>query len=97
MRLLVGCLLMLVALVYFQSKRHHCSVSMSVENWFLCVTRGIDLGAPAGDLLSLPKGRVEIPLSSHPVQAFLIRRAVISVMGQKPTFVGPADTSAFSG
>ena len=43
MRLLVGCLLMLIALVYFQSKRHDCSVRMSVDNWFLCVTRGVDL------------------------------------------------------
>ena len=41
MRLLVGCLLMLIALVYFQSERHDCSVSMSVDNWFLCITRGV--------------------------------------------------------
>ena len=61
MRLLVGCLFMLIALVYFQSERHDCSVGMSVENWFLCVTRGIDLGAPWRDLLSLPKGEVECP------------------------------------
>ena len=55
MRLLVGCLLMLIALVYFQSERHDCSVSMSVDNWFLCVTRGVDLGAPWRALPSLPK------------------------------------------
>ena len=56
MRLLVGCLLMLIALVYFQSERHDCSVSMSVENWFLCITRGVDLGAPWRDrLFRLPK------------------------------------------
>jgi hypothetical protein len=54
MRLLVGCLLMLIALVYFQSVRHDCSVRMSVDNWFLCVTRGIDLGAPS--LKSVPLG-----------------------------------------
>ena len=41
MRLLVGCLLMLIALVYFQSEHHDCSVSMSVDNWFLCITRGL--------------------------------------------------------
>jgi hypothetical protein len=46
MRLLVGCLLMLIALVYFQSERHACSIRMSVDNWFLCITRGVDLGAP---------------------------------------------------
>ena len=38
---LLGCLLMLIALVYFQSERHDCSVSMSVDNWFLCITRGV--------------------------------------------------------
>ena len=52
MRLLVGCLLMLIALVYFQSERHDCSIGMSVENWFLCVTREID--QPWRDLLPLP-------------------------------------------
>ena len=56
MRPLVGCLLMLIALVYFQSERHDCSVRMSVENWFLCITRGVDLGAPWRDrLFRLPK------------------------------------------
>ena len=55
MRLLVGCLLMLIALVYFQSERHDCSVRMSVDNWFLCITRGVDLGKPLRDLLPLPK------------------------------------------
>ena len=54
MRLLVGCLLILVALVYFQSERHDCS-SMSVDNWFLCITRGVDLGAPWWRLPSFPK------------------------------------------
>jgi hypothetical protein len=54
MRLLVGCLLILVALVYFQSERHDCS-SMSVDNWFLCITRGVDFGAPWWRLPSLPK------------------------------------------
>jgi Flp pilus assembly pilin Flp len=43
---LVGCLLVFIALVYFQSERHDCSVGMSVDNWFLCITRGVDLGAP---------------------------------------------------
>ena len=52
MRLLVGCLLMLIALVYFQSERHDCSIG-EVENWFLCVTREID--QPWRVLLSLPK------------------------------------------
>ena len=49
MRLLVGCLLMLIALVYFQSERHDCSVRMSVDNWFLCITRGVDLGKPLAE------------------------------------------------
>jgi len=40
MRLLVGCQLMLSALVYFQSEHHDCSVrAMSVENWILCIAR----------------------------------------------------------
>ena len=55
MRLLVGCLLMLIALVYFQSERHDCSVRMSVDNWFLCITRGVDLGAPWRGLPPFPK------------------------------------------
>ena len=54
MRLFVGCLLMLIALVYLQSERHGCSVSMSVDNWFLCITRGVDLGAAS--LESAPLG-----------------------------------------
>ena len=61
MRLLVGCLLMLIALVYFQSERHDCSVRMSVDNWFLCITRGVDLGKPLRGLLSLPKAGVGGP------------------------------------
>jgi hypothetical protein len=70
MRLLVGCLLMLIALVYFQSERHNCSVSMSVDNWFLCITRGVDLGAPWRGLPSFPKPGVggaplEPSLSRH--------------------------------
>ena len=65
MRLLVGCLLMLIVLVYFQSERHDCSVSMSVDNWFLCITRGVNLGAPWRGLLSLPKAGVGAPLSSY--------------------------------
>jgi len=40
MRLLVGCLLTLFALVYFQSERHDCSVrAMSVDNWIVCIAR----------------------------------------------------------
>ncbi len=40
MRLLIGFLLMLTALVYFQSDRHDCSIRvMSVDNWILCITR----------------------------------------------------------
>ena len=58
MRLLVGCLLMLIALVCFQSDRHDCSFGMSVDNWFLCITRGVDLGAPWPVLPSLPKSGV---------------------------------------
>ena len=65
MRLLVGCLLMLIALVYFQSERHDCSVRMSVDNWFLCITRGVDLGKPLRGLLSLPKAGVGGPPLSH--------------------------------
>ena len=55
MRLLVGCLLMIIALVCFQSERHDCSVRMSVDNWFLCITRGVDLEASWKGPLSLPK------------------------------------------
>ena len=72
MRLLVGCLLMLIALVYFQSERHDCSVRMSVDNWFLCITRGVDLGKPLRGLLSLPKQEWEAPLRAISVQTFLI-------------------------
>ena len=40
MRLLFGFLLMLIALVYFQSERHACSIEeMSFENWILCIDR----------------------------------------------------------
>jgi len=62
MRFLVGCLLMLIALVYFQSERHDCSVRMSVDNWILCITGGVDLGAPWRGLLSLPKAGMGGPL-----------------------------------
>ena len=54
MRLLVGCLLVLIALAYAQSERHNCSVSMSVDNWFLCISGGVDLGISWRDALSLP-------------------------------------------
>jgi len=38
MRLLVGCLLTLTALVFFQSERHDCSIrAMSVGNWIFCI------------------------------------------------------------
>jgi hypothetical protein len=38
MRPLIGFLLVLAALVYFQSERHDCTIKgMSVENWLSCV------------------------------------------------------------
>ena len=40
MRLLIGLLLMLIALAYFQSERHDCSIrGMSFDNWILCIDR----------------------------------------------------------
>ena len=40
MRLLIGFLLVLAGLVYFQSQSNNCSLSgTSTENWLLCITK----------------------------------------------------------
>jgi hypothetical protein len=40
MRLLIGFLLVLAGLVYFQSQSNDCSLSgTSTENWLLCITK----------------------------------------------------------
>jgi hypothetical protein len=49
MRLLIGFLLVLTALAYFQSERHDCSIRwISAENWLLCVQVS---GTPQSDFL----------------------------------------------
>ena len=39
MRLLIGFLLLLAVLVYFQSEQHDCVRGMSSEQWLECITR----------------------------------------------------------
>jgi len=40
MRLLLGFLILLSALVYFQNERSDCGLrGMSFENWLLCIAR----------------------------------------------------------